>query len=179
MQMDIADSIPILILHIPQRNIPQNARIIDQNIHSPKVVDSRLNNLVAIEHGIIIRECNATRFRQFGYDLVGDGSPSFIALRIEGAAEVIDDDFGPSGGEETGVCPTKAGSGAGDDGYLALVAEFGRHVVQQSRLSSLHIIMYDGMVIYSSLRDASEIQGQGLLQVRPLLLQKVGFKPAL
>lgn len=59
MQVNINDSLPILILHVPDRNVSQNTSIVDQNVNPPKSLDGSLDDLVAILNGIVI----GNRFR--------------------------------------------------------------------------------------------------------------------
>lgn len=66
--MNLDDQIPIFILHILEANIPQNARIIDQDVNPSKILDGCLNDTLAIDHIVVVRN----RFPARSSDLVDD-----------------------------------------------------------------------------------------------------------
>jgi len=46
--MNIHDQIPILVLHVLEADIAEDAGIVDEDIYSAKVLDCRLDDLVSI-----------------------------------------------------------------------------------------------------------------------------------
>ena len=68
LHVDLDDQIPILILHILEANVPQDARIVNEHIDPPKRLDGRLNDLVAVLDAFVVRD----RLAACGFDLVDD-----------------------------------------------------------------------------------------------------------
>ena len=52
--MDFDDEVPIGIGHVFEADISQYARIVQQNVYSPKLFNGRLNDAVAVFHAIIV-----------------------------------------------------------------------------------------------------------------------------
>lgn len=53
--------------------------------------------------------------------------PSRVSLALEGAAQVVDDDAGTAGAEESGIRLPETAAGAGDDDDLAVEPQILRH----------------------------------------------------
>jgi hypothetical protein len=65
------DQIPVLIFHVFEGDVTQDTSVVDENIDSPKVLDSGFNNGLAILDAVV----------------VGDGLAA-------GLANLVDDDIG-------------------------------------------------------------------------------------
>jgi hypothetical protein len=52
--MDVHNEVPVLILHVLEADVPQDASIVDQDVNSSKVLDSSLNDLLAIRYAIVV-----------------------------------------------------------------------------------------------------------------------------
>lgn len=65
------NQIPILIFHVLEADIPQNTSIVDQHIYPSKVIDSSLNNSVAILDAVVVRNGLATFRLDFFDDDIG------------------------------------------------------------------------------------------------------------
>jgi len=52
--MNVHNEIPVLILHVLEADVPQDASIVDQNINSSEVLDSSLNDLLAIRYAVVV-----------------------------------------------------------------------------------------------------------------------------
>ena len=52
--MNVHNEVPVLILHVLEADIPQDASIVDQNVNTSEVLDSSLNNLPAVRHTIVV-----------------------------------------------------------------------------------------------------------------------------
>jgi hypothetical protein len=69
-QMHSHNQIPIRILHVLQRNIPQNPRVINQHIYPSKVLNSRSYDFFPALDAVVVRYCDAACFCDFCDDLV-------------------------------------------------------------------------------------------------------------
>jgi len=54
LDMNIHNKVPVLVLHILEADIPKDARIVDQNVDAPEVLDSGLNDLLAICYAVVV-----------------------------------------------------------------------------------------------------------------------------
>lgn len=52
--MDVHNEVPVLILHVLEADIPQDASIVDQNVNTSEVLDSSLNDLLAICYAVVV-----------------------------------------------------------------------------------------------------------------------------
>lgn len=59
LQMDIVHQIPVFVRDARKTAITQNASIIDQNIDTTEIIESRLNDFLAIDDGIVISHSDA------------------------------------------------------------------------------------------------------------------------
>ena len=66
--VDLGDQIPVRILHVLERDIPQNAGIVDEDVHGAKGLDSRLNHLLSNLDGVVVGDGLAALL----YDLLDD-----------------------------------------------------------------------------------------------------------
>ena len=68
LDMDLNDQIPILILHVLKADVPKNTSIIDEHVNPPKLLDSSLDDLLAILDAVVVRD----RLAASGCDFVDD-----------------------------------------------------------------------------------------------------------
>ena len=59
--VNLNDQVPILVLHVLEAYVSQNARIIDQDVNPAKLLDRRLYNVLTILHAVIVGDCVSTR----------------------------------------------------------------------------------------------------------------------
>ena len=64
--MDLVDQIPVLIFHVLEADIPQNAGIIDENINAAKILNSGLDDLLACFNAVVVGH----RFAAGGFDFL-------------------------------------------------------------------------------------------------------------
>jgi hypothetical protein len=64
----LEDEVPVLVLHVLEADIAQDASIVDEDIDAPKRLDGRLDDPVAILDAVVVGYCLAAR----GFDLVDD-----------------------------------------------------------------------------------------------------------
>lgn len=69
--MNLVNKIPILVLHVLKANVPQNARIVNENINSTKALYGRINNPLAIGNAIVIGHGLSSILLDFVNDNVG------------------------------------------------------------------------------------------------------------
>lgn len=60
--MDSIDQIPILILHILESNIAQDAGIVNQDVDATKALDRRIDDAVSILDAVVVGDGLSTRF---------------------------------------------------------------------------------------------------------------------
>ena len=111
--MDQLDQLPVLDLHLMERLVPQNARIVYDDIHSSEGPDRIGDDLVPELHGIVVGEGGAAQGSDFVSDDVGH-SPRVLRLRCDLEADVVDDDLGAARGEVEGDGAADASAGACD-----------------------------------------------------------------
>lgn len=68
LNVNIHYQVPILILHVLEADIAQDACIVDEDIDSTKVLDSCLDDLLAIGDAVIVGCC----FAASGFDFIDD-----------------------------------------------------------------------------------------------------------
>lgn len=66
--MDAVDEIPVLILHILETDVTENTGIVKQNINTTEVLDSSLNDTLAILYTVVV----GNRLTASGTDLLND-----------------------------------------------------------------------------------------------------------
>lgn len=66
--MDAVDEIPVLILHILETDVTENTGIVKQNINTTEVLDSSLNDTLAILYTVVVGNCLTAS----GTDLLND-----------------------------------------------------------------------------------------------------------
>jgi hypothetical protein len=83
--MNLVDQIPVLPLHVLEANIAQNARIVDEHIDAPKVVDSSLDDGFSVLDRIVVGDglaaCSADRLDDF---VCGLADCQRGSLRVDG-----------------------------------------------------------------------------------------------
>lgn len=60
LQVHIVHQVPVLVRDAGETAIAQDSRIIDQNIDATEAVQSRLDDLLAVDHRIVVGDRNAT-----------------------------------------------------------------------------------------------------------------------
>ncbi|CAB4924196.1 unannotated protein [freshwater metagenome] len=105
------DRVELLVGHLPQRGVAQDAGVVDQHVQPAELgdgaVDQRLGGLAGPD----------------GHDL-GDGAAPVGGDRVDGGlrdlgVHVVDHDGGAAAGQLLGVGEAEAPAGSGDDGDLA------------------------------------------------------------
>lgn len=97
------------IFHLSNGDISQNSGIVDlrfvsnrtavtavsiyQDIDTPKVLDSCVDDLVAILDGVIVCNCDAPSFLDFFDNLVGNFGALRVACTIECSSKIVDDEI--------------------------------------------------------------------------------------
>jgi hypothetical protein len=54
LDMNVHNEVPVLILHVLEADIPKDARVVDQNVDTSEVLDSGLNDLLAICYAVVV-----------------------------------------------------------------------------------------------------------------------------
>mmetsp|Transcript_4242 Transcript_4242/g.11996 ORF Transcript_4242/g.11996 Transcript_4242/m.11996 type:complete len:249 (-) Transcript_4242:110-856(-) len=70
-EMHGVNEVPIIFGHLGERNIPKDTSIVDEDVHSAKGLNSRLDDFVSIFHRIVICLCRCTHCTQFLHNHVG------------------------------------------------------------------------------------------------------------
>ncbi len=53
--MDLDNQVPVIVCHVLEADIPQDACVIEQYVYFPKLLDGRIDNAVTILDTVIIR----------------------------------------------------------------------------------------------------------------------------
>ena len=124
--MDIYDGLPVLRFHFKKGFIPQDSRIVNQNIHRAECVQCRFYNVFSAFRrgdGVEIGNGFASLGPDFCYNIVCRSRCSFSGT-VTCTAQIVDDDLCTAFGKFQGVDPAKAASGSGDDGHTIVKANF-------------------------------------------------------
>ena len=116
--MHFKNKVPVLILHLLERDVSQNPSIVNQNIYTLEMVDCSLDDLVSELDGVVVGHC----FSAFGLNL-GDhliGRVVATAHACVRSAQVVDHHFSPSAREEESVLSADASACACNDHYLSV-----------------------------------------------------------
>jgi hypothetical protein len=78
--MDLHDQVPVVIFHVLEADIPKNARIVDKDIDSAKVLDGGFNDSLAILDAVVVGDGLTTGLS----DLIDDdiSGLSLLAWRV-------------------------------------------------------------------------------------------------
>ncbi len=69
--MHVHNKVPVLILDVLEANVPKDSSIVDQNIDASKVLDSSLDDLLAIGNAVVVSYSFPTRRFDFIDDNIG------------------------------------------------------------------------------------------------------------
>ena len=53
--MNLNDQVPVVVCHVFEADIPQNAGIVEEDVNPPKFLDSRIDDPITILDAVIIR----------------------------------------------------------------------------------------------------------------------------
>jgi hypothetical protein len=120
-QMHVDDRIPDVRRQLHQGLVPEDARVVDQDVEAAEVVDRNLDDVLRPLLGGDVVEAGrrfAAQLFDLGHDLLGHGvtRPAAVAR----AAEIVHDYLGALAGKGQGICPADSAAGAGDCCYFAV-----------------------------------------------------------
>jgi hypothetical protein len=75
--VDLEDQVPVLVLHVLEADVAQDAGVVDQDVDAPKGLDGRLDDLVAVLDAVVVGNGLAA----CGLDLVDDDIRSLWGRR--------------------------------------------------------------------------------------------------
>lgn len=141
--MNSIDQIPILILHILERNIAQDTGIVNQHVDATKALDRCVDDSISVLDAVIVGDSLSARFSDLlndgigilyetalaGYQTPGDSSSrtrTHLGLAaVLGQTQIVHDNIGAAGCKEQRIRLSQAAAGAGDDDGLIIEAQFG------------------------------------------------------
>ena len=71
LDMDFNDQIPVVVGHILEADISQNAGIVEENIDSSELPNSGINDFFAVLHAVVVCDCFASSCLDFINDYIG------------------------------------------------------------------------------------------------------------
>lgn len=75
--MNCVDQIPILVLHVLERDISQDTGIVDENIDAAKILDGCVDNCLSVLHAVVVGDgLSAGLANFFNYNIGGLKSTS-------------------------------------------------------------------------------------------------------
>ena len=112
--MDRQDGVPLLLAHVEDHTVAQDARHVHEDVDPAPRFDrllDHLRRLLVVGNGPVVGGGGAAGL----HDLVHDrgGRTRGHALAVEPRAEVVDDDLCPGLGQREGDAPADAAAGAG------------------------------------------------------------------
>ena len=66
--VDLHDQVPILILHVLEADVSQDASIVDQDVYPAEILDGGIDDSLAILDAVVV----GNRLTASGFDLVDD-----------------------------------------------------------------------------------------------------------
>lgn len=142
LDVNIDDEVPVGVLDVLEADVAKDAGVIEEDVDAPKGLDGGVDDAMAVFDAVVVGGSLATG----GFDLIDDDVRGLesrsvcrigrtsrsahlvgVALALEGAAEVVDDDAGTARGEEEGVGLAEAAASAGDDDDLAVESQLLSH----------------------------------------------------
>lgn len=69
--MDGHDQIPVMVRHVLEADVTEDAGIVDQDVDAAEVLNGRLNDLVAVDDIVVVSHCPTARRDDLSDDLVG------------------------------------------------------------------------------------------------------------
>jgi hypothetical protein len=131
--VDLVDEVPVGLAHLLERDVAEDAGVVDEDVDLAEGVDGGLDDGVAVLDRVVVGDRGAAG----GLDLVDDlvGGRARLALAGEAAAEIVDDDLGAARREEQRVGAPQSATGAGDDRDLAIEPQFLAHRMFSRALS--------------------------------------------
>src|SRR3978361_667959 len=125
--MNVEHSVEVLITHVLQRAATDVARVVNQNVDAPVVLEGGFDDRLAAFAGSNRR---ATRdgLTSGSGDLANHllGRPRVDPVAIHGAANVVDDPFCPASGKQLRVRATQPAAGAGHHGNAVVESQLRR-----------------------------------------------------
>ena len=114
------DVVPLLLAHVDEEPVPQDAGVVDQHVEVAERLDRRLDQALAalpVGHVVTVGDGTAAGGHDLGDHLLGRGAAVAAARTavVGGPATVVHHDGGALGREEQGVLTTDAAPSAGDD----------------------------------------------------------------
>ena len=127
LQVDGDHVVPLLLRHVENHPVAQDAGAGYHGVQLAKVVDGGLDYLLPAAHGghrLHAGDGAAALLPDFRYHLLGDGTVGAAAVHVD--ARVDDDHLRALLGHQLGNAASHAPAGTGNDGYL--VSEYVCHV---------------------------------------------------
>ncbi len=119
LQVDVDDAVPLLLGHVDENAVPQDAGVVDEDVEIAEGFDGGVDEPLAalpVAHVIGIGQSLAAHLLDLVDDLLRRAA--VVTRPVDGAAEVVHDDLGALAGKEQRVLAADAATGAGDDGRL-------------------------------------------------------------
>ncbi len=95
--MDAVDLLPVVIGHLLEADVAQDAGVVDDDVEAAEGVESGLDKARAVFDRVVVGDGLAAGGLNLGYDAVGGRRAR--ALTVHTAAQVVDDDAGPARGQ--------------------------------------------------------------------------------
>ena len=117
LQVDVDDGVPLLLGHVDEDAVPQDAGVVDQHVQVAERFHGAVDQaLPAFPVGHVVGVGDG--FAAHALDLVGHllGRRAVVAAAVHRPTEVVDHDLGALAGEEQCVFPADTPTGPSDDG---------------------------------------------------------------
>ena len=116
--MNLVDQVPVLIFHLLEGNISQNAGIIDENIYLSEVVNCSFDYFLSEFYWIVVSNCDSS----LGLYLVDNLISSIVAVSLTSArsSQIVHNNFGAPRSKEKGILFPNSSSSSSNNDYLAI-----------------------------------------------------------
>lgn len=86
LQVNVTDLVPVVVGDVGQRFVAQDSGVVDKNVDSAELSDCRVDDLVSLDHRVVIGHRDAASICNLLYDNIGGVG---LTLAFEAASQVV------------------------------------------------------------------------------------------
>ena len=122
--VDPHDDVEVVGRHVPDGPVPDDARVVDQDVEAPVGVDRLIDELLGRRLVADVAVVGHGGAAAPGDQVHGEIGVTAAAVPADRRADVVDDDLGPPAGQLERVPPPDAVTGPGHDAHLVFQQSF-------------------------------------------------------
>ncbi len=125
LHVDAVDEVPVLLGHLVEADVAQDAGVVHHHVHAAEGVERGLYDLRAFFHRVVAGDRCAAGFADLLHHPVGRARA--LSLTVGAAAEIVDHHLRAARTERERVGPTEPAARSGDDHDLVVETKLFRH----------------------------------------------------